>query len=341
MTPLLRRVAILLAVIVHAILFAAPWIAPYDPSVQHRDAPLRPPTAVHLVDAEGRWHGRPFVCAQAPAAGSVASVREDCSVTFPINAWVRRSAPVGFLTRTATHLFGVDEPGHLFLLGTDEFGRDVFSRLLVGARISIVMAVSAAALAIALALVGGSVAGYAGGLADFVLSAITEIVLALPWLYLILAVRAALPLVLTPGQAMVLIVLLLGSIGWARPGRLVRAAVASTRTHDYVAAARTAGASTPYVLRRHVWPELSGLLATAALILVRQFVMAETTLSLFGLGIPEPTPSWGTMLAAALRPQVLTETWWLLAPVAGLVGVCVMYYVLDRALRPAPRHDRI
>jgi ABC-type dipeptide/oligopeptide/nickel transport system permease subunit len=69
--------------------------------------------------------------------------------------------------------------------------------------------------------------------------------------------------------------------------------------------------------------------------------MAETTLSLFGLGIPEPTPSWGTMLAAALRPQVLTETWWLLAPVAGLVGVCVMYYVLDRALRPAPRHDRI
>ena len=337
MTPLLRRAVILLAVIVHAVLLAAPWIAPYDPAVQHRDAPLRPPTRVHLVDADGQWHARPFVCAQTRAA---AGPGEDCSVRFPIRALVRRSTS-GFLTKTTTRLFGVDEPGDLFLLGTDEYGRDVWSRLLVGARISIFMAVSAAGIAIALALVGGSVAGYAGGVPDAVLSAITEIVLALPWLYLILAVRAALPLVLAPGQAMGLIVILLAGIGWARPGRLVRAAVASTRTRDYIAAARTAGASTPYVLRRHVWPELSGLLATAALILIRQFVMAETALSLFGLGIPEPMPSWGAMLAAALRPQALTETWWLLSPVAGLVGVCVMYYVLDRALRPASRHHRI
>jgi peptide/nickel transport system permease protein len=341
MTPRLRRAVILLAVIVHAILFAAPWIAPYDPAVQHRDVPLRPPTRVHLVDADGRWHARPFVCAHTQAAGGLAGPGEDCSIRFPIRAFVRRSTSSGFLTRTATRLVGVDEPGHLFLLGTDEYGRDVWSRLLVGARISIFMAVAAACLAIALALVGGSVAGYAGGAPDAVLSAITEIVLALPWLYLILAVRAALPLVLAPGHAMVLIVILLAGIGWARPGRLVRAAVASTRTRDYIAAARTAGASTPYVLRRHVWPELSGLLATAALILIRQFVMAETTLSLFGVGIPEPMPSWGAMLAAALRPQALTETWWLLSPVAGLVGVCVMYYVLDRALRPASRHHRI
>jgi ABC-type dipeptide/oligopeptide/nickel transport system permease subunit len=102
-----------------------------------------------------------------------------------------------------------------------------------------------------------------------------------------------------------------------------------------------AGASTPYVLWRHVWPELWGLLATAALILIRQFVMAETTLSLFGLGVPEPTPSWGVMLAAALRPDVLTQTWWLLSPVAALIGVCVMYYGLDRVLRPSSVQRRI
>jgi peptide/nickel transport system permease protein len=341
MTRRLRRGVILLAVIVHATLLAAPWIAPYDPVVQHRDAALAPPTRVHLVDANGRWHSRPFVCALVQTPGSFFRYSEDCSVTFPIRAFVRRSAPSGFVTRTATHFVGVDQPGNLFLLGTDQYGRDVFSRVLVGARISIVMAVSAAALAIALALLVGSIAGYAGGVADTVLSAVSEMVLALPWLYLILAVRAALPLVLAPAEATVLVVLLLGAIGWAQPGRLVRAAVASTRTRDYIAAARTAGASTPYVLRRHVWPEVSGLLATAALILIRQFVMAETTLSLFGLGIPEPTPSWGAMLSAALRPQVLTETWWLLSPVAGLVGVCVMYYVLDRAVRPTPLQNRI
>jgi peptide/nickel transport system permease protein len=161
-------------------------------------------------------------------------------------------------------------------------------------------------------------------------------VLALPWLYLLLAVRAALPLVLPPAEAVVVIVLLLGAIGWAQPGRLVRAAVAGARTRDYVAAARMAGASTPYVLRRHVWPELWGLLATAGLILIRQFVMAETTLS--SPGGRGADPELGVMLAEALRPQVLTETWWLLSPVAALLGVCVMYYILDRVLRPAPLH---
>jgi peptide/nickel transport system permease protein len=340
MTPRLRRAAILVAVFVHAAVLAAPWIAPYDAAAQHRNAPLAPPTRLHLVDAGGRWHRRPFACALVPAGDGV-HYSEDCSTRFPVRLLVRRSVTSGFATRVATHLFGVDEPGNLFVLGTDQFGRDVLSRVLGGARISIVMALAAAALAVAVALVLGSVAGYAGGIADTVLSAITEMVLALPWLYLILAVRAALPLVLPPAQAMGLIAVLLGAIGWARPGRLVRAAVASVRTQDYIAAARTAGASTPYVLRRHVWPELSGLLLTAALILVRQFVMAETTLSLFGLGIPEPTPSWGTMLAAALRPEVLTETWWLLTPVAALVGVCVMYYVLDRVLRPAPPQHRL
>jgi peptide/nickel transport system permease protein len=338
MTAAVRRGAILVAVIVHAVVLAAPWVAPYDPTVQHRAAPLAPPASIHFVDAEGRWHARPFVCALVQVPGSFFSYSEDCSVIYPVRAFLRRTSPSGFGTRPGRHLFGVDEPGGLFLLGTDQFGRDVLSRVLVGARVSIVTAVSAAALAIGLALVVGSTAGYVGGLTDTILSGIGELVLALPWLYLLLAVRAALPLVLPPAEAVVVIVLLLGAIGWAQPGRLVRAAVAAARTRDYVAAARMAGASTPYVLRRHVWPELWGLLATAGLILIRQFVMAETTLSLFGLGVAEPTPSWGGMVAEALRPQVLTETWWLLSPVAALLGVCVMYYILDRVLRPAPLH---
>jgi peptide/nickel transport system permease protein len=188
--------------------------------------------------------------------------------------------------------------------------------------------------------VTGSIAGYAGGFVDALVSGATELVLALPWLYLLLAVRAALPLSLPPAQAIAVIVVLLGVLGWGRPGRLVRAIVATARGREYVMAAQTAGASTTRILVRHVWPELAGVLGVAGVVLIRQFIVAETTLSLFGLGIPEPLPSWGIMLAAAQRPQALTETWWLLAPVAGLILVCVMYYALARVLRPGPAPTR-
>src|SRR5262249_60662348 len=104
----------------------------------------------------------------------------------------------------------------------------------------------------------------------------------------------------------------------------------------WVRAAGPAGASPSGFLGLLGWPGLAGVVGVAAVVLIRQFIVAETPLSLFGLGIPEPMPSWGIMLAAAQRPQALTETWWLLAPVAGLILVCVMYYALARVLRPGP-----
>jgi peptide/nickel transport system permease protein len=337
----MTRIAVVAAaLLLHAVVLAAPWLAPYDPAVQHRDTPFAPPARVHVVDGQGGWHARPFVCASVQAPGTFFHYVEDCSITFPIRTFVLRTERSGFTTRTARYLFGVEAPGHLFLLGTDEFGRDVLSRLLIGARTSILMAVAATLIALTLAVVTGSIAGYAGGVVDALVSGTTELVLALPWLYLLLAVRAALPLALPPAHAIAVIVVLLGVLGWGRPGLLVRAIVATARGRDYVTAARTAGASTSRILVRHVWPELVGVLGVAGVVLIRQFIVAETTLSLFGLGIPEPMPSWGIMLAAAQRPQALTETWWLLAPVAGLILVCVMYYALARVLRPGPMPTR-
>ena len=329
-----RRVLFAIAAAAHVFVLLAPWIAPYDPATQHRLTPFAPPTRIHALDAAGAWHLRPSVCTVALAPDAPFRYSEDCSRTFPVRLFVRRPRTVGFTTQSALHLFGVEEPGELFLLGTDEFGRDEFSRVLVGARVSLVIALSAAVLSVAIGTLFGSVAGYAGGWIDASVSAATELVFALPWLYLLLAVRAALPLSVTPAQAFVLIMLMLGVIGWARPARLVRAVVAATRTQDYVAAAGAAGAGTTYVVRRHLVPALPVVLIPLALQLVPQYVLAETTLSLFGLGVAEPIPSWGGMLARALRPQVLVSAWWLLAPVAGLIGVCVMYYALARTLRP-------
>jgi peptide/nickel transport system permease protein len=326
---------------VHLLVLAAPWVAPYDPASQHRQTPFAPPTRLHFVDAHGRGHVRPFVCAIAAAPGAGFQYVEDCSKTFPVRLFVRRDSFAGFTTRSAIHLFGVEAPGELFLIGTDEFGRDEFSRVLVGARVSLRIAFAATVLSVAIGTLLGSMAGYLRGLIDALVSAATELVFALPWLYLLLAVRAALPLSLAPAQAFAAIMLVLVALGWALPARLVRAVVATMRTQDYVAAATAAGATTTYVLRRHVAPGLPVVLVPVALQLMPQYVLAETTLSLFGLGVAEPVPSWGGMLAGALRPQVLVHGWWLLAPVAGLIAVCVMYYLLARTLRSVPHQQRL
>lgn len=335
MTPV-RRIVLAVALGVHCVVLAAPWMATYEPTEQHRELAFAPPTRLHFFDASGRWHARPFVCALAAAPDAVFRYREDCSQAYPVRAFVRRSVRVGFLTEQRLHVVGVDEPGHVFLLGTDEFGRDEFSRAIVGARVSLASGFGALVVSLALGVVLGSLAGYGSRSADVLVSGAIELVLALPWLYLLLAVRAALPLAMTPGQALLVVMALLGALGWARPARLVRAVVASVRTADYVTAARTAGASTPYIARRHLLPHLPIVLVPLALQMLPQFILAETTLSLFGLGVPEPAPTWGSLLASAQRPQILTGAWWLLTPAAGLIGVCVIYYSLARMLRPGP-----
>jgi peptide/nickel transport system permease protein len=333
----IRRAAIVSAIVgAHVVVFAAPWIAPYEPAEQHRDAPYAPPMRLHLVDRMGAWHAGPFVCGLTHLPGNYAAYAEDCTTEYPIRWFVRREARVGVTLRSRIHLATVEPPGRLFLLGTDSFGRDELSRLLVGAQTSVSAAAAATALALAIGILFGAMAGYFRGPVDGVVSALGELLLALPWLYLLLAVRAALPLSLAPLKAYGTIMLVLGLAGWPRPARLIRALVVTARGHDYVTAARAAGASSPYVLRRHMLPVVWGIAGVQALVLVPQFVLAEATLSLFGLGVAEPLPSWGTMLADAMRPVAMTNAWWLLSPVAGLILFCVMYYALAQALRAAP-----
>jgi peptide/nickel transport system permease protein len=310
---------------VYAVVLAAPFVAPYDPATQHRDHPLAPPTRIHVVDRDGRAHLRPFVYADDDEGG--------------------RAYPVRFFTAAsdaqsdgaAWHLFAVDAPATLFLAGTDTLGRDQFSRLLHGGRVSLATGLLAASLSISVGVLLGCVAGFFGGWFDAAVMAASDLFMALPWLYLLIAIRAALPLDLDPARAFAAIVLVIGIAGWARPARLVRSVTLSVRTRDFVAAAAAAGATPARVLRSHVVPEALSVALTQAAILVPQYTLAEITLSFFGLGIGEPSPSWGTMIGAMLRQELSVAHWWLAAPAAALVLVSLLYHAAADALHARAR----
>ncbi len=258
---------------------------------------------------------------------------EDRSRTYPIRLFVE-GAPyrVGGLIPGEHHFFGTDAPAHLFLLGTDGFGRDQLSRFLYGGQISLFAGPLGAALSIGLGLILGGAAGFFGAWMDVLIMRTAEVFLAVPWFYLLFAVRMALPLHIEPAQAFIMILSIIAAVGWARPARVVRGMVLSAKARDYVVAARSVGASDFYLLRRHVLPQVAGIALTQAALLAPQYILAEVTLSFFGLGVGEPVPSWGNMLAVLQRYDVLSTYWWMFMPGAALVVVFLLYYLLADAL---------
>jgi len=330
-----RRVrrALIVLVLLHAVIFLADVLAPYDPLVQHRSFPFAPPTRPRFVDAQGAIHFRPFVYALAEGPEMSGQYQEDTSRAYPFRLFVP-SAPhrVAGLIEVRHRLFGVDEPARLFLLGTDGYGRDQLSRLLHGGRLSLAAGLLAATVSLFLGLVIGTLAGFYGGRIDALLMRLAELFLALPWLYLLFALRAFLPLDVPPARAFLLIVLVVGLVDWARPARLVRGVTLSAREREYVLAARGFGASDAYLMRVHVLPQAAGVVLTQAAILIPQYVLAEVALSFLGLGVGEPTPSWGNMLGVLQQYHVLASYWWLWAPALALVVVFLTYYSLADAL---------
>lgn len=297
------RLALVFLLALHLAALGAGFLAPYDYAEQHRDYALVGPMRVHFAGL------RPYV-----ADPNHASQR------WPVRVFV------------SGKLFGVDPPGVLFVLGSDAFGRDVFSRLLYGARVSLFTGLLATVVALGLGLALGTIAGYFGGWLDPLLMRGGELVLALPWLYLLLAVRAFLPLHIGTSQAFVLLIAVIGGVGWVRPARLVRGVVLSGKERDYVFVARGFGATDLYLIRRHILPQTWPILATQATVLIPQFLLAEVSLSFLGLGVGEPVPSWGNMLAEGMQFHAMVNNPWLLSPGLITIPVLLGYLVLSDSL---------
>jgi peptide/nickel transport system permease protein len=297
------RMSAICLVIFYLFAAASPFFAPYDPTYQNREMPDCPPMRLH-VSAPGDW-SRGFLWAYPMRL---------------VDAEERNYAPdltrriyIHFLS--GGHLFTTDsETEPFYLLGSDGLGRDLFSRIVCGARVSMCVGLVGVLISFSLGITVGALSGYVGGLTDNLIMRWSEIEMSLPSFYFLLALAAVIPPGISAAQRFLLIVAIMSFISWAGLARVIRGMASSVRSRPYVESARALGASRWRVITRHIIPSVIGYAIVAATLSVPGFILGESALSLLGLGIQEPTPSWGNLLSQAEDPQNLARYPWILIP---------------------------
>jgi peptide/nickel transport system permease protein len=293
----------LLAVIVVAAV-AAPVVAPYEPDRSFRGLLNAPPTLPRLRDDQGRWHA-PFIYPWTLTNQLEQRYEQERSSIVPLQ-WFSDGRLV------------TSSAAPLLLLGADGYGRDVLSRLFYGARLSLLVAVASAIGALLLGALVGGISGYAGGLLDDLLMRGSDFVIVLPAMYIALALRSAMKLVLPPVQVFALLTGIFAVVGAPFLARGIRAIVRSEKRLDYATAASSLGASHARLLLRHLLPAARGFIGVEITLLIPAFIVAEATLSYVGLGFPDPVASWGTMMKEARTIRAFTDFTWLLSPAAAM-----------------------
>lgn len=336
--------AMWLLIILYGIAIVAGFVAPYNYATQNRDLSFAPPqvTRIHFRDASGAWR-RPFVYGIKEVRPNSKVYDEDTSKQYPIRLFTSGDEYYFLWTiPTTIHLFGVDEPGRLFLLGADQFGRDVFSRVIYGSRISLSVGILGIAISTTLGMLIGGIAGYYGGKIDFVLMRLVELILALPSLYLILVLRQTFGSDLSSTQIYLLIILILSFIGWASQARVIRGMVLSLKEQEYIVAAQALGFSKIWIVVKHILPNTLSFVIVTATLSVPFYILGEVALSFLGVGIQEPEASWGNMSQAAQNVRYLTDYWWILAPGVFIFIAVMAWNIFGDGLRDAadPRTQR-
>lgn len=292
----------------YAVAVFADFLAPYDYREQTRMEPSAPPSTIRFRDNEGNWH-RPFLYNQKLVDPRNMRYEEDSSQIYSLSLFVsgRQYSLFGFIP-TDIHLFGIPHSGgdvgepnapHLRILGTDQLGRDRFSRLLYAIRFSLLVSPIGTILACLIGVIFGAVSGYSPRPVDAVMMGIADTMISLPTLILILAARAAFPLELPPFTAAALLIIIFALTGWAEMARLTRGLVISMKEREFILAARSIGLTETRILWRHIMPNISSPLVIQATLMLPVFLLAEIALSFLGVGLQEPEPSLGNMLSVA------------------------------------------
>ncbi len=330
--------AIALATLYLLVIFAD-FITPYDHLRVNEDFVLRPPQRLRFVDSEGNFHLRPFVYGTQTVLDTENLVwlhEDDPSQIYPLRFFVRgRPYKLLGLFETDIHLYGVDEPGTVFLLGTDRLGRDMVARILFGGRVSLSIGLVGVTLTILLGSVMGTISGYFGGMVDLLIQRLVELLMSFPDVALWAAFAAALPPDWSTVKRFFAISVILSLIGWTSLARQVRAKVLAYREMDYTAAAKAAGASNTRIILVHMLPNALSHIIVVATLAIPGMILAETALSFLGLGILPPAVSWGTLLQDAQTVSVVVKHPWIMIPGLFVILAVLCYNFIGDGIRDA------
>jgi peptide/nickel transport system permease protein len=338
-----HRMALLAGVILiglYLIALLCEFVAPYDPNTYDVKYTYAPPQVPHFVDPSGRFRLRPFVyglkSSRDPRTRSVV-FEPDYEAIYPIHFFVQGTPyKLWGLFVMDRHLFGLQDPeGIYFALGADRMGRDMFSRIAYGTRISMSVGLVGVLLSLVLGILLGGISGYYGGLVDTVIQRVIEFIRSIPTIPLWMALSAAIPQDWRPLRVYFAITVILSFVSWTGMARVVRGRFLSLRKEDFVMAASLAGATEMRVIVRHMVPSFLSHIIASLTLGIPGMILSETSLSFLGLGLRPPVISWGVLLQESQNLRTVAMAPWLLLPGLAVVLAVLAFNFVGDGMRDA------
>lgn len=347
-------------IFLYGVMLFAEFIAPYRYDSEESTAhSYHPPSKLRFRDIEGKFHLRPFVYSSFYKFDEnqrrfffIRPIDDEELAEYPDKLQLNNAEkeqlkvkhklclfPKGEkyklwgLIPMERHLFGVEGEGRIYLFGADSLGRDLFSRIVYGSRVSLTIGIVGVLITTLLGLLIGGISGYFGGITDTLLMRLCEIIMLFPAFYLLLGLRGIFPLELSSIQVYYMIVLILSFIGWAGLARVIRGMAKATRELEFVQAAEAIGQKRLVIIFRHILPQSYSYLIVSLTLTIPAYILSESSLSLIGLGIQEPHASWGNLLTDAMNISALNLHPWLLTPGVFIFITVMAYNLLGDGLR--------
>jgi peptide/nickel transport system permease protein len=336
---LLAKIGLIGLLILYFIAIIGNFVAPYDANTQLANFTNAPPSKIHYFDVNGKFTG--------PMVYQIEKTVDPKSFQSTFVENTTKAFPIKFLTqgdeyklfgfiRVKVHLFGLNSKDtHLVLFGSDRAGRDIFSRTVIGAQVSMFVGLVGVFLTFILGCIIGGISGYFGGLVDEFVQRFIDVLLCIPTIPLWITLSAAIPKEWTPVQTYFAITVVLAVVGWTGLARVVRGKLLSLREVDFVIAGKVCGASDMYNIVAHLLPNFMSYLIVNITIAIPTMILAETSLSFIGVGMQEPAVSWGVMLQETMNFNALVQYPWKLIPVIFVILVVLMFNAVGDGLRDA------